>query len=373
MRGAARRIGRLVAKELRQVLRDPRMKPMLFVAPILQLVLFGYAVNTDVRRVATFIVDHDQSADSRALIESLTASGYFRVTGRSGRPADLVRALDRGEAVVGLEIPAGFGQDLAAGRASAQLLVDGSDSNTGLVAQGHAARMIQDFASRRAAGPGTGTARPAVDLRARVWYNPSLASRVYNVPGVIAVLLMLLCLMLTSLAVVREREMGTLEQLMVSPLRPAELILGKTIPVALVALAQLVLVTSAALLWFQLPFRGSPAALLVGASLYILAGLAMGLLISTVSRTQQEAFMVMFLFFLPAIILSGFMYPVSSMPDVLQALSLGNPVRHFLVVVRAVFLKGAGVADLWREYLALAAIGGLTLGAAIARFSRSLA
>ncbi len=368
MRASLRRVRQLVAKEVRQLFRDPRIKPLLFVSPILQLVLFGYAVNTDVRDTATFVVDHDRSPASRALVAALTASGYFRVAGGADAPAALQQALDRGQAVVGLQIPPGFARDLARGEARVQLLVDGSDSNTGLAAQGNAARIIQAHGARLAAGAGE---RAGVNLRTRVWFNPSLESRVYNVPGVIGVLLLLMTLLLTSLAVVREREMGTLEQLMVSPLRPVELMLGKTIPVAGIALVQLALVTTVALAWFGIPFRGSPAALLAVASVYILAGLSFGLLISTISRTQQEAFMVMFLFLLPAIILSGFMYPVTSMPEPLQWLTLANPLRHFLEVVRGIFLKGEGLADLWRQLLVLAGMATAALTAATLRFGRS--
>lgn len=367
--GWAGRVRHLVVKEIRQLFRDPRIKPLLFVSPILQLVLFGYAVNTDVRHTATFVVDHDRTTASRELVAALTASGYFTVTGQSDRPADLVRALDRGDAVVGLQIPPGYGRDLASGGARVQLLVDGSDSNTGLAAQGNAQRIVMAHGARLVAGD-----RPAsgVELRARAWFNPSLESRVYNVPGVIGVLLLLMTLLLTSLAVVREREMGTLEQLMVSPLRPMELMLGKTIPVAGIALLQLGLVTAVALAWFGIPFRGSPGVLVAGAFLYILAGLSFGLLISTITRTQQEAFMVMFLFLLPAIILSGFMYPISSMPEPLQWLTLGNPLRHFLAVVRGIFLRGEGIADLWVEFTVLAAMASAAMLAAANRFARSL-
>lgn len=367
-RAAWSRIRRLVTKEFRQIFRDPRMRPMLFLSPIIQLLLFGYAVNTDVRRTATFVVDHDQSAASREMVEALTASGFFQVTGRSERGADLVGALDRGDAVIGLEIPPGFSGDLAAGRAAVQVLVDGSDSNTGLVAQGNAMRLLQAFAAARGGGPMTG----GVDLRARAWFNPALESRVYNVPGVIAALLILMCLLLTALAVVREREMGTLEQLMVTPLQPAELMLGKTIPVAVIALGQLALVTAVALLWFGIPFRGNPVALVAGALVYILAGLAFGLLISSATRTQQEAFMVMFLVLMPLLILSGFMYPIASMAEPLQWLTLVNPLRHFLVIVRGIFLKGEGLAELWPQYLALLGMAALALRAATVRFARSL-
>ena len=369
-RAAWLRVRRMVAKEFRQIFRDPRMRPMLFLSPIIQLLLFGYAVNTDVRQTALFVVDQERSATSRSLVETLTASGFFRVVGQSERGEDLVRALDRGKAVIGLEIPRGFSADLAAGRSTVQVLVDGSDSNTGLLAQGNALRLLQVFAARHPAPGPAVTGR--VELRARAWFNPALESRVYNVPGVIAALLILMCLLLTALAVVREREMGTLEQLMVTPLRPMELMLGKTLPVAVIALGQLALVTAVALLWFGIPFLGNPVALVTGALVYILAGLSLGLLISSATRTQQEAFMVMFLVLMPLLILSGFMYPVASMAEPLQWLTLANPLRHFLVIVRGIFLKGEGLAELWPQYVTLVGMSAVALWVATIKFGRSL-
>jgi ABC-2 type transport system permease protein len=395
------RVRELLRKELRQIFRDPRMLRVVFISPILQLVLFGYAVNTDIRNTAAFVVDRDHSAVSRRLVETLMASGYFKVVGRSETSRDLARALDRGEAVLGVDIPAGFARDLRAGRgASVQLLIDGTNSNTGTVARGYATRIVQRFGQQIAAeqpvtafaaaglassgvgapaaetgitAPTSSAAPPGIDLRARAWYNPDLQSRVYNVPAVIGVVVMLMCLLLTAMAVVREREMGTLEQLMVSPLHPAELILGKTVPVAGIALVDLALVSAVAVFWFDIPLRGSLVDLFLAAAVYIPAGLSFGLLISTVSRTQQEAFMVMFLFLLPAIILSGFLYPVHTMPLALQWISLLDPIRHFLVIVRGIFLKGDGVRELWPEYAALAAMAAAALVLATRRFRKTLA
>jgi len=366
------RIRRMVAKELRQLLRDPMSKRMIFGAPVIQLLLFGYAVNTDVRDVATFLVDHDRTAASRAFVDAFTASGYFRVIGRSDDPRALGRALDEGRAKVGLQVPPGYAADLAAGRAPAvQLLVDGANSNTATVAAGYAATIAQDLGARVAARSGT-PLPPGVELHTRAWFNPSLESRVYNVPAVIGVIVLLMCLLLTALAVVREREVGTLEQLLVSPLTATELILGKTIPVAAVATVQLALVTAVALLWFEVPLRGSPLTLLVAAGMFIVAGLSFGLFISTISRTQQEAFLSMFLFVLPAIILSGFLYPVETMPAPFRVLTLANPLRHFLEVVRALFLKGSGLAELWPQLavLTVMAAGGVVF--AVRRFRRTL-
>lgn len=365
------RVRRMVVKELRQLFRDPRTKGVIFVSPVIQLILFGYAVNTDVRDVATAVVDHDRTAESRALVEALTASDYFRVTLTSNRPRDLEAALDRGQAVVGLEIPVGYARELHAGTAPAvQLLVDGTNSNTATVAQGYAVRIVQDHARDHAERSGADAT--AIDLRARAWFNPALESQTYNVPAVIGVIVLLMCLLLTAMAVVRERELGTLDQLLVSPLRAGELMVGKTLPVAGIAMVQMSLVTAIALLWFDVPLRGSVAALVLASALFILAGLALGLLISTVSATQQEAFLAMFLFLLPAIILSGFLFPVSTMPEVFQVLTLANPLRHFLEIVRGIFLKGAGIGALWLQFSVLTAMAAGGLGLAIRRFQRSL-
>jgi ABC-2 type transport system permease protein len=365
------RVRRMVAKEVRQLFRDPKTKRIIFAAPIIQLLAFGYAVNTDVRDVPTIVVDHDRTAESRALVDAFTASGYFRVIARSDRSAALGEALDRGRAVVGLEIPPGYAVDLLAGRGpSLQLLIDGTNSNTATVAQGYAGRIVQDFGARLAMRQGRDAT--GIDLRTRAWFNPSLESRVYNVPAVIGVIVLMMCLMLTALGIVREREVGTLEQLLVSPLTARELILGKTIPVAGIALIQLSLVTSVALLWFRIPFVGSAPALLLAAALFIVAGLSVGLYISTISTTQQEAFLSMYVFFLPAIILSGFLYPVDAMPTAFQHLTLLNPLRHFLDIVRGIFLKGAGIADLWMPYAVLLAMSALGPMLATARFRRTL-
>jgi ABC-2 type transport system permease protein len=371
------RVRALLRKELRQLFRDPKTKRVIFGSPLIQLLLFGYAATTDVHSVDTFVVDHDATAESRALQDALTASGYFRVVGRSAQPRELTAALDAGRAVVGLEIPRGFSADLAAGRgARVQLLVDGTHSNTGTIAQGYAARIVQEFGVDIAARQGTGAtasaAAGALDLRARAWYNPDLESRVYNIPAVIGILVLFMSLLLTALSVVRERELGTLEQLVVSPLTPGELILGKTLPVVLVTFADLVLIAVVGALWFNIPFRGNAGVLFIASAAYTLVGIGVGLLISTISRTQQEGFMGMFLVFLPATVLAGFLYPVRSMPTFFQYLTLLNPARYYLEVVRALFLKGAGVAELWPQLLALSVMAALVMRAAVRRFARTL-
>jgi ABC-2 type transport system permease protein len=366
------RVRALLKKEFRQLLRDPKTKRFMFGAPIMQLLLFGYAVNTDVHDLATYVVDYDRSAQSRALQDALSAGGYFAIAGRSDRMQDMEAAIDAGNASVGVVIPAGFTRDLQAGRgAQVQVVVDGTSSNTATLAQGYATRIVQqfgiDYAETRGVMP-----RGGVDLRARAWYNPGLVSRVYNVPAIVGVLMLFMCLVLTALNVVRERELGTLEQLMVTPIDGTELILGKTIPVAIIAFIDLILITAIALLWFDIPFRGNPLDLLAASAVYILASLGIGLFISTISRTQQEAFMAMFLLFLPAIILSGFMYPVKTMPEFFQKLTLLNPVRHFLEIVRGIFLKGEGLVDLWPQFLTITVMAVSVFWLAARRFKRGL-
>ncbi len=366
------RLARLIRKEFRQMLRDPRSRRMLFVSPIIQLLIFGYAVNTDVKNSATMIIDDDHTADSRALIQTLGATQYFDVGTLGNSPADLTRALDRGRVLMGVHIPRGFSVDLASGRtARVQLLVDGSTANTANVALGYATQIITEWGLQHAGG----TPRNAigVDFRVRAWYNPNLESRAYNVPAVMGNIVMMMALLLTSLAVVRERELGTLEQLMVSPLTSGELIVGKTIPATVVALADMVLITAVSLLWFKIPFQGSFLVLGVASLFFIITGLGVGLMISTISFTQQEAFMSMFLFFLPAMMLSGMMFPVENMPKLLQNLTLLDPIRHYLVIVRGVFLRGAGWEILAPQIVVLMVIGVLTLGFATVRFHKTTA
>lgn len=363
------RIWEILRKEFLQIARDPRLMLVIFIAPVIQLLVFGYAVSTDIRNTTTFVVDHDQTQESRDLVEAFTASGYFQVVGRSDRPADLVSALQHGDAIIGLTLPAGFAANLRDGSgARVQVLLDGTNSNTATVALGYAERIVQSFGTRYAGGMTL-----SLDLRERAWYNPDLKSRDYNVPAVVGAIILLVCLLLTSLAVVREREIGTLEQLMVTPLTAFELIAGKTIPFALIGLVDLLVVTAVALFWFDVPFAGNFFTLLLASVLYLLSGLGLGLLISTISKTQQEAFMASFLVFMPTILLSGFMFPVSSMPEVFQWLTLINPTRHYLEIVRGIFLKGVGVDELWIQFLALAALGTVLLGFAGSRFRKTVA
>ncbi len=364
-----RRVREMVRKEFLQLFRDPRMYGILLAAPVMQLVVFGFAVSTDVRDTATFLVDQDRTAASRELVEAWTASGYFRIVGRSQDPGELVRALDHGDAIVGLTIPVGFAADLDRSEGTVQVLLDGSNSNLATVAQGYAEQILTTWGLTAAEI----RVEPPVELRHRAFFNPDLASRDYNVPAVIGAIITLICLLLTSLSIVREREIGTLEQLMVSPIRPIELLVGKTIPFGLIGILDMALVTALAVLFFKIPLVGSVGLLLLATVLYLLSALGAGLLISTISKTQQEAFMSTFLVLMPTLLLSGFMFPVRRMPKFFQWVAYLNPLTHYLEIIRGIFLKGVGMEALWFQHAALLVLGALLMATAVARFQKHVA
>jgi ABC-2 type transport system permease protein len=364
------RIRQMVIKEFIQIFRDKRMKAIVFVIPLLQTMVFGYAVTMDVNNIPTAVYDLDRSYKSRELVRRLTASGYFDVLYTPGSPAEIQDLLDRSQVTVALQINRGFSADLHRRIPTAvQLLVDGTDSNTGIVALDYANRIILKYA--RDLAP-SGSAPVRIDLRQRAWYNPELKSKNYNVPGVIAMVIMLTSLLLTSMAVVREREIGTMEQLMVTPLKPAELILGKTIPFAIIAFFDMILVTVFGVLVFDIPIRGSLLLLPLSTAIYLLSILGIGLVISTVAKTQQQALMLTFLFYMPAVLLSGFMFPIENMPDFFQYLTYANPLRYFLIIIRGLFLKGNGIEILWPQMAALLIIGTIVITLSALRFRKRL-
>ncbi|NJD68961.1 MAG: ABC transporter permease [Candidatus Methylomirabilota bacterium] len=381
------RLQHMLIKEFIQILRDPRMKAVIFVTPLLQLLVFGYAVTTDITQITMAVSDFDHTQESRELVRRFESSGYFRVVQRVGEARALQELIDRGTVKAALQFDPGFTRDLKRGRSAVvQVLVDGTDSNTAGVVMDYANRIIAQY-NRQAAHealavrevamgtPPADALRPRlgeVDLRSRAWYNPDLRSRNYNVPAVIAIIIMLTSLLLTSMAIVREREIGTMEQLMVTPIRPAELILGKTLPFALIGFFDVALITTAAVFWFTVPIRGSLLLLFGATALYLLSTLGIGLFISTVSKTQQQALMSTFFFYLPAVLLSGFMFPIANMPVAVQYLTYVNPLRYFLVIIRGVFLKGNGPAVLWPQMLALAILGAVLFTASTLRFQKRL-
>ncbi len=372
------RVLAILRKEFRSVLRDPRMRFVILGLPILQTLIFGYAVTLDVRHVRLAVVDRDGTPASRELVARFTGSACFDAVAFPPNEAAARALIDAGEVAALLQINAGFAEGLLAGRAMpVQLVVDGADSNTARYVLNYATQIaaaanasLAAETLRRRAGPAAAPAGP--ELRPRVWFNPDLESRNYYVPGIIAMLVMLIGLMLTSMSIVREKETGTIEQIMVTPIRPVEFIVGKCAPFAVIGFLDTALVSAVGLFWFEIPFRGSFALLLLGTALFLLSTLGIGLFISTVSRTQQQAMMTTFFFFFPAMLFSGFIFPITSMPEAFQWLSLADPLRYFLVIIRGVFLKGVGADVLWPEMAALLAMGVAVMAFAVSRFRKTL-
>ncbi|MHB1025926.1 MAG: ABC transporter permease [Desulfobacteria bacterium] len=373
------RLRNMLIKEFLQVLRDPKMRGIIFVMPLIQVMVFGYAVTTDVRDVPVAVVDFDQRVASRELLPRFSASGYFRFVSQTRNVNDATRLLDKGSVGAILRIDQGFEADLQAGRtAKLQVIADGTDSNTAGIVLDYTGRIAGKFSekvllTRFSHLRGEGTLPGKVELISRAWFNENLESRNFYVPGVIAIIVMLITLMLTSMAVVREKEIGTIEQLLVSPITPTEFILGKTLPFALIGYADVLLVAVVGVFWFEVPIRGSLLLLLVATTFYLMTTLGIGLFISTVSRTQQQAMMSVFFFYFPAVLLSGFMFPIANMPPLVQYLTYANPLRYFLVILRGIFLKGAGPATLWPQMAALLIMGLVTLFFTTRRFRKTMA
>jgi ABC-2 type transport system permease protein len=380
-----RRLKAMLIKEFIQVFRDPRMRIMLFVPPLTQLIVFGYAANTDIREIPTAVYDLDRTEESRELIQRFSSSGYFSISRQARNPGEIRRWMDSGQISAALQINEGFSREMRKQQGTTvQVIVDGTDSNTASVVLAYAQRIVSEFSrqvldQRLKRLPDLPPNLKKVFFRqggivvqSRAFFNPNLESRNFYVPGIIALLIMLVTLILTSMAIVREREIGTMEQMIVSPIRPFELILGKTVPFAIIGYVDVALVTVVGLYLFDVPFRGSLPLLLVATTLYLLSSLGIGLFISTISRTQQQAMMAMFFFFVPAILLSGFIFPIANMPEAVQLLTYANPLRYFLVIIRGIFLKGSGLAILWPQLLALAAIGAAVFTFSSLRFSKKL-
>jgi ABC-2 type transport system permease protein len=365
------RIKNLAIKEFIQAFRSRRRVFFILVAPVLQLFVFGYVATMDVNNVPTALVDNDRSQESRELVRRFEASGYFTINHWPDSANQMALLIDKGTVIMGIEIPEGFSKTVRRGMpAQMQVMVDGADSNTALIALSYLNTIVINY-SKELSAP-VQINRIPVDFRTRVWYNPDLRSRNYFLPGVIALIVMLICLMLTSMAVVQEREVGTMEQLMVTPLKPIELMLGKTIPPAMVGFADMLLVTLGAVLWFHVPIKGGILFLSLCTTVYLLSVLGIGLYISTISKTQQQAMMATFFFFQPAILLSGFATPIDNMPMVFQYITYLSPLRYFLVIVRGIFLKGVGWDVLWPQVLALFILGVLILSLSALRFKKRL-
>lgn len=373
------RLKHILIKEFIQLWRDRWGRFRLILVPVIQMLAFGYAATFEVYHVSTAVLDLDRTQESRELVARFTSSRRLNVVTTARSQQEVNDAIDNNEAVVALVVHAGFANLLRKGQAAPlQVIVDGTNSNTALIALGYintiAAQFSQDYAAdlgRRISGL-QGMRKVQVTLEQRPWYDEDLNGRWFFIPGVIGTLTLVIIVNLTAFAIVREREVGTLEQIMVTPIRPAEFILGKTVPFFLVGLGQVSLVAAVGILWFQVPFVGNPLVLLLGTALFLLSTLALGLLISTLCSTQQQAFATNFFVLNPFFILSGFAFPISSMPEALQWFTYLNPLRYFLVVIRGTFLKGVGVNVLWPDLAAMAIIAATLLTVSILRFRKSL-
>jgi len=377
-----RRVAFLVWKELIELKEDPRLFAIVIVAPIVQLVMLGYAATTDVRNVPVVIADADRSSASRDLIARFSASRNFSVVGVVASPDDVDPYLVRGRAWMALAIPPQFGERLARHEPQAlQIVADGSDASSINIALGYATNLLAGYAedvwvggAGEAGGAGRAGGPGGIEARVRVWFNPRLESRDFMLPGILALLLLAITTNLSSMGIVREREVGTLEQLNVTPLRRWELILGKLLPYAMVGMIDVCLVLSVAVFWFQVPLRGSVTLLFALTAVYLLTTLGLGLFVSTISSTQQQAMMTsLFFFLMPMIFLSGFIFPIENMPAIIQPVTYLLPLRYFLVILRSIFLKGVGLETLWPQALALTLWGVAILTLAIARSSKRTA
>ncbi len=371
----------LLVKEFKQILRDKRMRAMLFGSPVLMLLLFGYAVNTDISEIKMAVLDSDKSSESRELIKKFTSSGYFKFYASLDSPEEGSQLLDNGETDMYMNIPEGFQNKLSSGKTTElQIILDGTDSSRASVIMAYINQISSDFSSEYLAKKirmimlsrenGGVRLKEPLTIKERVMFNPSLTSRNFFLPGVLGLLVALITIMLTSMSVVKERESGTIEQIIVSPMSPSEFVAGKTLPFAIIGIGEICVITIIAIAWFKVPFNGSFIFLVFSSIFYIMCTLSVGLYISTISETQQQAMLSTFLFFIPAIMLSGFVFPIYAMPEIFQYITLLNPVRYFMTIIRGIFLKGVGFSVLWDQLLSLTVLGSVLISLSIRRFNR---
>lgn len=383
----------MIRKEFAQVLRDIRMRGVVFGPPIIMIIIFGYAISMDVNSVNFAVLDEDKTSMSRGLIEKFTGSGYFILYSDFSSVNELQPLMDRGQVEAFMHIRRGLSKKLKTGKVSEiQVIIDGTDSNRGAIITAYVNEIMQNyfidkylnrvktrviFRSSSLQGSTAGDAAGmvlsgGVRVIDRAYFNPTLLSRNYFLPGVIGFIVSLITVMLTSMSIVRERESGTMEQIIVSPIKPMEFILGKTIPFAIIGFIDMAIVTVITIFWFGVSFKGNILFLFVAAFFYIICSLAVGIFISTISRTQQQAMMSFFLYFIPAILFSGFAFPIYAMPDIIQLITYLNPLMYFIIIIRGVFLKGVGIAILWKELLVLFVIGVVLLNLSARRLSKRL-
>lgn len=372
------RLFHFIIKEFRQLWRDPRMLRVAITMPLLQLFIFGYIASTDIKNVPAGIMDEDRTSMSRAYIRNVVNSGNFVLKYNVSSEKDISYLLDSGKTSFVLRIPKDFKKDLVSGKNSAvQLLIDGSNSSNATIILGYMSLINFNFSNgilrdRLNKAGLTGRAHSPFDLETRIWYNPEMKSMYFMVPAIFANILMMISMILTMFSVVKEKEKGTIEQLIVTPLRPYEMMLGKMLPAMTVALADTLLAFLVATLWFRVPMQGSIILLFVLGTLFSMTGLAIGLLISTVSRNQRQAMMTNMLFMSPQMILSGFIFPIASMPVVIQWLTYLIPLRYFLIIVRGLFLKGIGVRYLWNQIWPMIIFVTAMLTLSVSRFRKKL-
>lgn len=368
------RIRELVRKEFIILFRDKRNRPVVLFFPLIQLFIFGYVVNYDIKLVRVAVIDQAHTPESRGLIRTIEGNPTFAVTRYPTGQRELEDLLLKGRVDLGVKIGPDMSRRIRQGEsAEIQVLADGGMSNMAAVRISYLVTILDTYnrAMIRELHPQS-LDYGRIDARIRTWYNPNSYSQYFFVPGIVAFVVMLMSLLLTSIAIIREREAGTMEQLIVTPLKPFELILGKTIPYIIIALTQMVVVIVIGKLWFGIPFAGSMGLLFAGACVFLLSTLAIGLYISTVSSTQQQAMMTTFFFIMPIFMLSGFVFPIANMPEVIQWLTYLNPLRYFLVIIRGIFLKGVGMDVLWPQFLALTILGTVLFTAATLRFHKRL-
>jgi len=377
----------ITMKEFLQLLRDRRMFPLILIAPIIQLIVYGYAATFDIENISTAVYDSDQSAESREYLRRFFNSRYFNPALYLDDFDEVRAALDSGRATAGIVVPPDFARNIKQGKSvKVQMLIDGTNSNEATLAANYAARISQRYALEhlmgrfgimgdvrlfKAAEHSTGGTM-LVDDRLRVWYNPSLQSRNFMVPGVIALILLIMTSIMTAMSVVREKEVGTMEQLIVTPVRSVNLILGKLIPFIVIGIIDIIIILVAAFFWFKIPIRGSIPLLFGLSGLFLLSTLGLGLLVSTFCRTQQQAMITTFFFIMPMILLSGFIFPIANMPVWIQQLTYLMPVRYFLVIIRGIILKGVGFRILWPQVFPLFIFGTIMIALCIARFRKRI-
>jgi len=364
------RLKQILIKEFIHAFRDAKMRTLIFLPPLIQLFVFGYAATTDIKHISLAVLDRSRTRESRKLIEQFTTSGYFNLNYYCKSEAEFIDLLEKSEAKAVLNIPPNYGENLQrSGGATIQILVDGTESTSAYIILNYSSRIVNTYSQSLITLP---KGMPVIKIEDRFWYNPELESKNFFVPGVIASILTVIISNLTAMAIVKERELGTMEQILVTPIRPVEFIVGKTLPFALIGVFEVVFISTIGLLWFNIPLKGSILLLFISSVIYIYNTLGIGLYISTISKTMQQALMSSFFFLLPAILLSGFIFPIKNMPYAFQLITYINPMRYFIYILRGIFLKGNGLDILYIQLLPMLFLGILIMLLSVMRFKKKI-